>query len=134
VEESKNRQIEFSGILLFGVMIQVKSKYIVIIIKMSTKKVSKKDCKHTKIEEIKMPDDYMHYGKSVCGDCGKFINWIPNPNVTAKFKQRQKDCDVLLSLKVISEYEREFLDNIQTIRILSLKQQTFYDSIVEKYM
>jgi hypothetical protein len=37
VEESKNRQIEFSGILLFGVMIQVKSKYIVIIIKMSTK-------------------------------------------------------------------------------------------------
>jgi len=55
-----------------------------------------KNCqKETYYEREVMPEGYPHYAKRICGDCGKFIDWMKKPKVS----QSQKDAQRTIELK-----------------------------------
>lgn len=38
--------------------------------------------KETYYEREVMPEGYTHYAKRICGECGKFIDWMKKPKET----------------------------------------------------
>jgi len=89
-------------------------------------------CDHEKLEEVIMPNEYIHYSKIICKKCKKFQCWGKSPDTTKLHEIRIKNIYCLLS-KNLNKFEREFLTNICPQRTLSPKQQKVYDNIIKYY-
>jgi hypothetical protein len=70
-----------------------------------------------------------HYGRLVCSDCGRWLAWVPNPEITELINQRNLYIDGLLQYSGISSWEQTFLRSIKGRRWLSDKQQLKFDEI-----
>lgn len=73
-----------------------------------------------------------HYGRLVCGDCGKFISWIRDPDVCLSHANRKQAIDSMLATASLNQWERDFLANIRELRNLSPKQSDIYQKIYQK--
>ena len=69
--------------------------------------------------------NFPHYAKLVCADCGKFHRWLKDPKVTAEYEERVKDIDTLLSNGFnLGLWEENFLLNIKPLRTLTDNQKS----------
>lgn len=74
----------------------------------------------------------IHYGRLVCGDCGQFIDWLRDPDVSIAHINRKQAIDSMLATASLNEWERSFLKNIYEERTLSPKQSNVYQRIYQK--
>ena len=61
-------------------------------------------CGSTETEFILTPEK-IHYGKTVCNLCGKFVKWVANPNI----KPYKVRCAELIGQGLIELPEDEFI-------------------------
>lgn len=73
-----------------------------------------------------------HYGRLVCSDCGRWLAWVPDPEITELVVQRNIYIDGLLQYSGVSSWERTFLRNIKSRRWLSDRQQQKFDQICKR--
>lgn len=90
-------------------------------------------CQHKEKEIIQMPIGYIHYAKTVCAKCKKFMYWEQNPNITSEIEKRNNRIDRILEEERLNSFEEQFLETIRKKRFLTPKQQDCYDNIVMKF-
>jgi hypothetical protein len=79
-------------------------------------------CASSQINLVRMPDDSLHYAAHRCAGCDTFRGWEPKPANQEKQRHQQKRVITLLQSPNLSQWEREFLLNVQYRRSLSPKQ------------
>ena len=92
-----------------------------------------KKCEHGDRCVEYMPKGYIHYAKIKCEDCGIFIKWVKNPNITKEVDRRNEKIDRILEEETLNDFETEFLKSIRKRRILTVKQENCYNDIIMKY-
>lgn len=75
----------------------------------------------------------MHWGSLHCGNCGRHLTWLQNPDITAQFEQRQSLIQRAFESDRLTSWERFFLKNVQGSRHLSPKQEQKYQQIMERH-
>lgn len=60
-------------------------------------------CQSTKLFETLEPNGSVHYGRVTCGDCGRFLKWLPKPKIPEVSVVR------LLHSTTLEVWERKFL-------------------------
>lgn len=73
-----------------------------------------------------------HYGRLVCGDCGSFVKWLRDSDVSIIYLTRQESIDSMLESQKLNQWERSFLQNIYEKRSLSPKQQAKYEEVYKR--
>jgi len=79
--------------------------------------------KETYYETEVMPEGFPHYAKRICGDCGKFIDWMKKPKVS----QSQKEAERVIELKkqviqlLISEFHEKYEQHIKELYELEVE-------------
>lgn len=73
-----------------------------------------------------------HYGRLICGDCGKFITWLRDPSVSLNHLHRKETIDNALATSDLNQWERDFLKSIYEKRTLSPRQLSTYQRIYQK--
>lgn len=96
-------------------------------------------CDSTNLVEQKGDDEpTKHYGRLMCGDCGKWIAWLRDPSVTISSQIRERHINRLLKYSdhngysLLTSWDRQFLKNISNKRWLTDKQATCYQKICIK--
>ena len=84
-------------------------------------------CLHSKTEIVQTPE-LKHYGKRVCSDCGKFITWVKDPELDDQHVRRTNEITFILR-NPINGKDRDFLEAIRKQRVLTPKQQKWYNNI-----
>ena len=86
------------------------------------------------LDEVKQTNG-LHYAKAVCIHCKHFIKWLPNPNITKRIEERNKEIDKLLSENSdnLTEKQKNFLQDIKIKRFPTLKQQQYLEGLTTKY-
>jgi len=73
--------------------------------------------------------EQIHYGRLVCGNCRRWLAWIPKPEkVTAQLRRSHFISGLLMDSK-LSPWERGFLRDIQNKRWLTAKQKLKFNQI-----
>ena len=98
------------------------------------------DCKRCKEENVEYllvvseSETSPHYGKYVCAKMNHFIRWAKSPLTIARHEERQEQIDFLLGdgRGNLSDFAKEFLEDIKGRTHLSPKQQSYYDAIRDK--
>lgn len=75
----------------------------------------------------------MHWGSLHCADCGKHLQWLPNPSVTAEFEERKQLIDKALESGRVTAWENLFLRSIRESRTLSPKRQQKFEQICQRH-
>ncbi len=90
------------------------------------------NCNHTQVNFVPTPE-LTHYGKDVCGTCGKFIRWVPKPETLERFKENAQKIAALKS-KPLGEWEKGFILSLEKQgRHFSPKQQIKLDELTQRY-
>lgn len=79
-------------------------------------------CGHTELNLVRMPNYSLHYAARRCGQCDTFRGWEPKPENQNKQQRWQTTISQLLKSPILSQWEREFLTNLQGSRSLSPRQ------------
>lgn len=96
-------------------------------------------CDSTNLIEQKGDDEpTKHYGRLMCGDCGKWIRWLRDPSVTVSSQIREQHISRMFSYcdhngnNPLTSWDRQFLKNISNKRWLTDKQAACYQKIYIK--
>ncbi|MEM7556583.1 MAG: hypothetical protein AAF378_21285, partial [Cyanobacteria bacterium P01_A01_bin.84] len=73
-----------------------------------------------------------HYGRLVCGDCGKFIKWLRDPKHDEWVEKRNELIDILLG-QPISNWEYHFLKSKINARYWTDNQESSFQKIADKF-
>ena len=93
-------------------------------------------CLHTTTKIVLTPELKKHHAKKICSNCGKFMNWQKNPKIDDEHLKRNNEITFLLKNPINSK-NRNFLETIRKQRLLTPKQQTWYNNIkndLDKYL
>lgn len=89
-------------------------------------------CGSTRLNLVSVPPPCPHRYAIRCGECDCFIRWAEKPENQDKRHSRKADINRLLETGNLSDWEREFLSNISTVRKLSPKQQEIFNRILSQ--
>lgn len=89
------------------------------------------NCSHQNTRLVLTPE-LMHYGKIVCADCGKFLNWAKHPETIARDAKVAVELDRLRVDGRLTAWEREFIAKLDPK--MSPKQRGCFDAIAAKYV
>jgi hypothetical protein len=87
-------------------------------------------CGSTRINCVRMPLHAPHYAARRCGQCDRFLGWIPKPQ--KRRQRRQTTINQLLKSCGLTQWERDFLEGLKGKRALSPRQQEVLDRIENK--
>ncbi|MEM7580528.1 MAG: hypothetical protein AAF316_11920, partial [Cyanobacteria bacterium P01_A01_bin.80] len=73
-----------------------------------------------------------HYGRLVCGDCGKFIKWLRDPKHDEWVEKRNELIDILLG-QPITNWEYHFLKNKKDVRYWNKVAEKNFQNIAAKF-
>ena len=89
-------------------------------------------CFSSNLIQITQPEEKTNqYGRLTCGDCGKWLAWLPNPLITQKQEERNQAIAQILDnyRNHLTEDEINFLQRVRLQRTLSPKQETWLNMI-----
>lgn len=69
------------------------------------------NCTHQNTRLVLTPE-FMHYGKFICADCGKFLNWAKHPET---IKREARHAQLLVRLRSderLKAHERAFIQSL----------------------
>ncbi len=84
-------------------------------------------CGSYNLVELLEPETSIHYGRVTCGDCQRFIKWLPKP------PPHQQLIDAALASGRITGWEHLFLRNIRNRKKLTPKQKEKFDQIITRH-
>lgn len=78
---------------------------------------------------IKCKEGNKHYGKLCCIHCLHFVKFAPNPNITKRCEERDKEINKYIASDLIEDKYKKVLKTFIGIRFLTPKQNNFYEYI-----
>ena len=72
---------------------------------------------------MRMTKGHPHYAALKCGQCDRFLDWMPIPGTEGKRRDTSARVNRLLKLSSLTQWEKDFLASIAKQKKLSPKQQ-----------
>jgi len=88
-------------------------------------------CQHNN-EQLTLTPELTHYGKVLCGTCGRFIRWEKKPETVEKMIENADKLAFLRDRK-LPEWEAGFILSLEKTGRPSPKQQAKLDEIADRY-
>lgn len=90
-------------------------------------------CNSTSTLKCVLPHGSAHYGQIVCRQCGQWLRWMPDPDITREFDIRKLIIKEALKCDRVTSWERFFLKSIEDRRFLTSKQEGKYRQICDRH-
>ena len=94
-------------------------------------------CFSTNLVQITQPEERTNqYGRLSCGDCGRWLSWLPNPLITQKQEERNQAITKILAnyRSRLTTAEINFLQSVSKCRTLSPKQESWLNQIGMRWL
>lgn len=80
-------------------------------------------CGFRKASIVRMAKGHPHYAALKCGQCDRFLDWMPTPATEGKRRDTSVKVDRLLKSPNLTRWEQNFLQGLKGKKKLSPKQQ-----------
>lgn len=89
------------------------------------------NCGHNN-EQFQLTPELTHYGKVLCGTCGRFVRWEKKPETVAKLAENADKLEFLRKQK-LTDWESGFVLSLEKQGRPSPKQQAKLDEVADRY-
>jgi hypothetical protein len=91
-------------------------------------------CKHHNRKQFLLPKGCEYYSYVACLDCGYFIEWAQDdPKIIQERSERILMIEQLLNTKILSQWDKKFLNRIKTRRLLFPLESKQFEQILAEY-
>jgi hypothetical protein len=91
-------------------------------------------CVHNTTKIIEMDNGSIHWGKSVCSECNKWLSWVKNPNITKIAEERDLTItNIINNNSNLAPKHLSYLYSIKGKRFITPKQQKYYEDLLDLF-